>query len=223
MKFDYIIGNPPYGGVYIPIMERCADLFEKEMVFLQPSDWLKLNEFKEKTWNNVKDRLESVEFISNEDATKMFRGTTIRSNLGIFRFSKNGGYKLGFNDALLDIKEKIRSCVSLRSIHSKTVGEFYIPLQGDCGHAKGWHMTLAHMFSGNPQAKLRFATSLERDCFLESMKLNVYAFICKIDDGAIPAHLPWLGDYTKVWTNDNVYEYLRINENEKRIIEEMLA
>lgn len=106
-------------------------------VSLQPSDWLNLNEFNNKVWENVGKNLYNVTPITDNEKSKSFIGTTIRANISIFDFNQNGGYKLNFLKEEFNLIQKLRAKQSLRSAYPKTTGEFIIPLCGDCGHAKG--------------------------------------------------------------------------------------
>ena len=222
MKFKSFIMNPPYGKLHLPILQKMVETVVENGgngVSLQPSDWTKLNEFNYNVWDKIGKNICSITTLDEKIKNKAFDGTTIRSNLSIFVLDPQGGCELSFSDVELAIIKKLRSKSSLRSAYPKTTGPYDLPLCGDCGHAKGWHMSICDMLSGNPTARLRFATEIERDNFRKSLELNAYTYLITIDGGAIPAHLPWLEDYTQEWTNERLYEYFDITEEEQTVIE----
>lgn len=226
MKFKSFIMNPPYGNLHLLILRKMVDMIVKPGgygISLQPSDWTNLNEFNSTTWQEVGQNICSINVIDEKEKNKAFGDTTIRSNIAIFTFDKTGGCELSFSNEEWALMRKLRSKVSLRSIYPKTEGEYNVPLCGDCGHAKGWHMTICEMISGNPSARIRFKTQTELDNFVDSLNLSGYQYIVKLDGGAIPAHLPWLGDYTQPWTNERFYEYFELTPEEQQIIKDSVG
>ena len=90
------------------------------------------------------------------------------------------------------------------------------------------------MFSGNPNAKMKFASKEEADNFVKTTTTtNIYKFMYVVDDkAAIPAHLPFMGDainprtgkkgYEGEWTDDDLALYFNITPEEQKVIEETM-
>ena len=62
-----------------------------------------------------------------------------------------------------------------------------------------------------------FKTENEKNNFIKSIHTCVYEFMFKLED-TNPAHLPYLDDYTKEWTNERLYKLFNITEDDKKVI-----
>ena len=70
---------------------------------------------------------------------------------------------------------------------------------------------------------VKFVTREERDNFYDSWNTKPLRWMfnaMKNDINVHPQFLPWLGDYTHPWTDDDLYKYFELTEDEIRIIED---
>jgi hypothetical protein len=104
LKFDIVVANPPYGNLHLPIMKKCVESLSSDGVYLsvQPVRWLR-----DPLWNLKKStdakkmqevldgRLDSVDIIASDEATRIFSSgmarTKITMELGIFKVLNAGG------------------------------------------------------------------------------------------------------------------------------------
>lgn len=69
---------------------------------------------------------------------------------------------------------------------------------------------------------IKFKTREERDNFYNSWKLKLlrrYFQKIIIDAHIYPQFLPYLGDYSKPWTDEDLYKYFNLTEEEIKTIE----
>ena len=69
---------------------------------------------------------------------------------------------------------------------------------------------------------VKFTTREERDNFYDSWNTKTLRWMfnaMKVDAHVHSKLLPWLGDYTHSWTDDDLYKYFNLSEDEIRIIE----
>ena len=69
---------------------------------------------------------------------------------------------------------------------------------------------------------IKFATREERDNFYDSWSTKTLRWMfntMKVDIHANIQALPWLGDYTHTWTDDDLYKYFELTDDEIKIIE----
>ena len=69
---------------------------------------------------------------------------------------------------------------------------------------------------------IRFNTVNEAQNFYNSFFTKFYTWLCnitKMQQHLTPNLLPWLGDYTHPWTDEDLYKYFNLSEDEIRIIE----
>lgn len=71
----------------------------------------------------------------------------------------------------------------------------------------------------NIQISLEFDTQEEENNFLKSLDTWPYRVSLRNMKDRNPAHLPYLRDYTKEWTDEDLFEYFNITEDERKIIE----
>jgi hypothetical protein len=111
MKFDVIVANPPYGNLHLPILKKCVEHLTDDGVYVsvQPVRWLRDPLWYLKKSTDAKKmepvlagKLDSVEIITSDEATRIFSSgfnrTKITMELGIF-YVNNAGGKLPY-DAL---------------------------------------------------------------------------------------------------------------------------
>lgn len=87
MKFDLIIGNPPYeGNLHLNILDKIKD-FSDNIIFIHPSTWLE-----KPIWNRpsgLNNRVKLLKIIPAEESNEIFGIKT--ENLGITLTSSTGG------------------------------------------------------------------------------------------------------------------------------------
>ena len=70
---------------------------------------------------------------------------------------------------------------------------------------------------------IKFNTTTEAQNFYDSFFTRFYTWLCnitKMNQNLHPNLLPWLGDYTHPWTDDDLYKYFELTDDEIRIIED---
>ena len=70
---------------------------------------------------------------------------------------------------------------------------------------------------------IKFNTITEAKNFYDSFFTKFYTWLCnitKMNQNLHPELLPWLGDYTHPWTDDDLYKYFNLTDDEIRIIED---
>ena len=70
---------------------------------------------------------------------------------------------------------------------------------------------------------IKFNTTTEAQNFYDSFFTRFYTWLCnitKMNQNLHPELLPWLDDYTHPWTDDDLYKYFNLSDDEIRIIED---
>ena len=89
MKFDVVIGNPPYDRtLHLKILSSIHDKVKK-ICWIAPIRWLKVKELSEYN-KRIADKIESLKILNIEEASQLF-GIRQETELGIFVIG-NGGY-----------------------------------------------------------------------------------------------------------------------------------
>lgn len=230
MKFDCIIMNPPYGRSLPHNILNIASKYLKDdksvVISLQPvtpyQTFVEATKVTRENMSHIKD----IEIIQADKASEIF-GITVRSDLGIIQIDNNiHDYKYQFNNCK-SIYDKITS-KKLNSWRSICVYEqnpkHFLYMNGDNGYAKGWHLKPTEVFNGKTNAKLVFNSKEEKDNFFNSVKNTwLYKFIYILDnDAAVPAHFPFMQDYSKPWDDSRFYEFFNITSEEQKVIEETM-
>ena len=76
-------------------------------------------------------------------------------------------------------------------------------------------------FEGKAVNGIDFKSKQEQQNFIDSLKTWPYIFMNKLGD-VNPAHLPWLEDYTRKYTDDDMYKMFKITDEEKYFIKKFL-
>ena len=242
MKFDHIIMNPPYcRNLHLKILNEAIN-HSDDIVNLSPIRWLQdpLAEHKRnsdfKRFKAIRERIESIEIVDVVSSSNSFNAL-IWADLGVYHLSKEGGFDthsfwkhLWFiNKVILKVKDSIKN-------HSKREGvcDFskpYIKVSGL--HGRPGNKDLYEFIS--PQLDIakskktscghrtvNFETEEESINFFNSLQTKFYKFInvCIKRDMNTPwRYAPWLVDYTHPWTDDDLYKYFNLTDDEIKIIE----
>ena len=70
---------------------------------------------------------------------------------------------------------------------------------------------------------IKFNTITEAQNFYDSFFTRFYTWLCNITKAQQhlnPGLLPWLGDYTHPWTDEDLYKYFNLSDDEIKIIED---
>ena len=227
MKFDCIIMNPPYGRSLPHNILNIASKYLKDdksvVVSLQPvtpyQTFVESTKVTKENMSHIKD----IEIIQADKASEIF-GITVRSDLGIIQIDNSiHDYKYQFNECkpIYDkiINKKLKSWRSV-CVCDKDPKHF-LYMNGDNGYAKGWHLKPTEIFNGKTNAKLVFNSKEEKDNFFNSVKNTwLYKFIYILDnDAAVPAHFPFMQDYSKSWDDARLYKYFNLTDEEIKTIE----
>ena len=243
-KHMKIIMNPPYSGnLHLKILSHLISLYpDAEIVNLSPIRWLQdpLAEYKRgsdwKKFEDIREKIESLEVLPATEAQSIFRAA-IWGDLGIYHITNNAkGYELSFrykwfiDKVILNMKDNIenhmtpergkcdfsRPFIKVSELHGhQGQKDFYDFTSPDIKLAKSTK-------GGSCSHTVNFDTDEEADNFFYSLQTNFYKFIniCVKQSMNVPwVFAPWLGDYTHPWTDEMLYEYFGLNEEEIDIIE----
>ena len=69
---------------------------------------------------------------------------------------------------------------------------------------------------------IKFSSITEAQNFYDSFFTRFYTWLCnitKMNQNLHPNLLPWLGDYTHQWTDEDLYKYFNLSDDEIKLIE----
>ena len=101
MKFNHIIGNPPFGRLYLKIIRETLK-YSDDHVVLSPIRWLQdpLAEYKRgsdwKKFGDIRRHISSLDIIDKVTAQKLFDIGNL-TDLGIYHLTPKGGWKQNVN------------------------------------------------------------------------------------------------------------------------------
>ena len=243
MKFDHIIMNPPYcRNLHLKILNEAIN-HSDDIVNLSPIRWLQdpLAEYKKnsdwKKFESVRNHIESIEVITAKDASRLF-GASIWGDLGVYQLNKDGSFDthsllkhLWFvNKVILKVKDSVKD-------HSTREGvcDFSKPyikisgLHGRQGKKDLYEFTSPRLDVAKSKKTscghrtVNFETEDESINFFNSLQTKFYKFInvcIKRDMHVHWKYAPWLGDYTHPWTDEDLYKYFELTDDEIAIIED---
>ena len=242
MKFDHIIMNPPYcRNLHLKILNEAIN-HSDDIVNLSPIRWLQdpLAEYKRnsdfKKFKEIRELIESIEIIDAASSTDSFNAA-IWTDLGVYHLNKEGSFDthsllkhLWFvNKVILKVKDSVKD-------HSTREGvcDFskpYIKISGLHGHQgnKDFYEFISPQLYVAKSKKtscghctVNFETEEESINFFNSLQTKFYKFInvcIKRDMNIHWKYAPWLGDYTRPWTDEDLYKYFNLSEDEIKLIE----
>ena len=248
MKFDKIIMNPPYSGsLHLKILSGAME-HSDEVVNLSPANQmfagLRLIKEHSEIKKNPKlvEHIQDVNLILPEVASKLFRASFAGPLMIIYyNMTKNGKDYKDFNI----IKPELRSIFmkTVGAVHEGKYPNLMDEIKRLKGHKGKFSLTCpeVHGNQGKPnwaeiassnyekalQSEQRFGWHLEfdneeerRNCW-ECWHLKSHKFIhslIKSDNFNAYGELPLL-DYTHKWTDEQLYDYFDLTQEERKIIE----
>ena len=243
MNFDHIIMNPPYDkNLHLKVLSE-AIKHSNDVVNLSPIRWLQdpLAEYKKnsdwKKFCDIRERIESLDVVTNSEACDMFNAG-IAVNLGIYHITPQGCWQRE-----TEWYEKIVTKYWLEKrtlIHHWTgdykgdfTGNFVkLPLlHGHPGQPDWYEITSpdkSYCFTKPDKDVVRsptvnFATKEEAENFWGTLQTKFYKFInykCRCTTTPPFECFPWLDDYIHPWTDEMLYEYFGLTEDEIKEIEQ---
>ena len=226
MKFDHTIMNPPYcRNLHLKILNEVIK-YSDDIVNLSPIRWLQdpLAEYKKnsdwKKFENVRNHTESVEVIDAAAANKLFN---IKFGaLGIYHVTKNGGWVNNINN-INSFAYKVLQKAADKSIMDIATEEGWRgEYKGIFGVINSHYGDTKHFIKNdyslfcegrytNTNKVLFFNTEQERQAmfsYLSSKLINAFAREVRVNQRVPWQFVPVLPDYTRPWTDKDLYEYL---------------
>ena len=237
MKDLNIIMNPPYdGSLHLKILDSVTKTFpEAKIVNLSPIRWLEdpLAEYKKSTdfkrFENIRKHIEDVEKIPAKDAQNTF-GAAIGTDLGIYTVTKNGGWNSKSfhnkivekyipvflkNGVLTDAKEG-KFVFAFPRIHGHIgCNDFYEVTSSDWNVAK-------KVKAEEKRICVKFDTEEEIKNMYDTLFTKFYKYFIfnmRTDYNLNMIYFLPLLDFTKKWTDEKLYEYFDLTEDEIKEIE----
>ena len=233
-KIDFILVNPPYNrDLHLKFLEKTIEIADN-VVNISPHDWLtnkfaktEKSKFRRYFREKYSKYVEDLEIISPEDFNKYF-GTSnwFGVAIGVFKENAKGidPDKFLNTDTLLNkIINKIHTLPSLRSkFTSRIDNELFVPVRlTSHGYLNYIERDYSKIKSKNG---ILFNSNNEVKNFIDSFDTWLYKYLEKSEwqGSENSASVPYLGDYTKPWTNERLYRLFNITKEEQKIIEDMI-
>lgn len=228
MKWNYAIMNPPYSIIlHLKFLENCIKYCDT-VVNISPGGFIfdigRYNNLKNKT-NNILPHLYEYERLDHRTSSDLFSaGIMSDLHIGIYKHDYTNG-KEDIDEKQNKIYQKIRYTFkrNLRNnfIRKDNLSEYglrifrchYVPNQ------EAYKNIIC--FEGKAVDGIDFKSKNEQQNFIDSLKTWPYEFMNKLED-VNPAHLPWLEDYSRKYTNDDMYKIFKIKDEEKDFIKKFL-
>lgn len=257
MKFDVIIGNPPYAGegipLYLKVLKTCLEHTD-ECVWLCPAQWVK-SHFNKKGTLEIKNEL-GDKLVSYKHIKPPFENAKLANDVGIYHFNNNVKSTIDINEIFWDrftnkelaksIESKFKNYNDNVAKHSDRTNKDVLPgFWCNVGHIRGsittngivWDWTTLFSEFNRNNFNYRVATqsnhiqfNTENECrnfikYTESDIIGFSIFITKNNNTTTTPMLemiPYLGDYTKEWTDKEIAKEIGLTNKElKYIYEEM--
>ena len=244
MNFDHIIMNPPYDkNLHLKVLSE-AMKHSTDVVNLSPIRWLQdpLAEYKQgtdyKRYESIRKRIASIEEVSGEEAIKLF-GAAFYSSLGIYHIDDKGHevFKYEFNPLIYKITNYPCKHFTYDAPEDKPYKMVLPATHGHLGKydwaeitSKDWEVAKNVKASSetNGYVIMAFDSEAEMKNFYDSLFLKLYKWLVKnIKTTAATAQyikfVPVLPDYTQPWTDEMLYEYFGLTEDEIKEIEQEIG
>lgn len=248
MKFDLIVGNPPYDrSLHLKILEHLLP-FGKEIVWISPVRWLQdpLAKYKKnsdmlKYKDTILTKLKEVEVVSAKEAIAMFDNARFTMDLAIYHIEESNTSSFDprplyknqwFIEHVLDrvVNGDIDSIADRYLDKSSLDMDIpFVRLSDIHGHKHGndWHVFMSpdHRVAFDKNAKpvggLNFNTQEEAENFFNYMQTDFIKFLgiaIKRDVNVPLGFIPYMNDYTRPWTDEELFQLFNITEDEQKII-----
>ena len=237
MKLDKIIMNPPYSGnLHLKILSHLINEYpEAEVVNLSPVDFIS-DLGKYNGWNKDGDvdfclsHTEELEILDHRFSNDIFGLGNQIDRLGIWKISQKGtglnitNYRKPFDVKLAQKAYNTKpSLWSKYKRHSDVTKDYVVDVYK-------WHeeenpvncIIVPDGVKKNNSYVLEFDTQEEVLNFKSSIGLKLMRYIIGTIHIYNPAHLPYLGDYTHPWTDQQLFDYFHLTKEEIREIEKCI-
>lgn len=244
MKFDLIIANPPYcRSLHLKIMEYAMHS-AKEIVWISPVRWLQdpLAKYKKnsdmlKYKDTILTKLKEVEVVSAKDAITMFDDARLTMDLAIYHLSEDvnkdfDSKKLYKNEWFIervvvgDLDSVANHYLDRDELDMNIPFVRFSDIHGPARKAN-WYEFLTKdqsvVFDKNAKkvGGLNFDTQEEAENFFSYMQTDFIKFLgITIKRGVnVPlGFIPYMKDYTRPWTDEDLFDFFNITEEEQKII-----
>ena len=233
-KIDFIMMNPQYNrDLHLKFLEKTIEIADN-VINISPHDWLtnkfaktEKSKFRRYFREKYSKYIEDLEIISPEDFNRYF-GTSnwFGVAIGVFKENAKGidPDKFLNNDTLLNkIINKIHTLPSLRSKFTTRIdNELFVPVRIT---SHGYLNYVERDYSKiKSKGGILFNSENEVKNFIDSFDTWLYKYLEKSEwqGSENSASVPYLGDYTKPWTNERLYRLFNITKEEQKIIEDMI-
>ena len=248
MKFDLMVGNPPYEkNLHLKILDNLLP-YAKEIVWISPVRWLQdpLAKYKKGTdllkyKDTILSKLRDVEVVSAKDAIVMFDDARFTMDLAIYHIEESNIYQfdpksLYKNVWLIEkvVDKVVNSEIDSLAGHYQDRDELdmdipFVRLSDIHGHKHGndWYVFMspdpevAFNKNAKPVGGLNFDTQEEAENFFQYMQTDFIKFLgitIKRDVHVPLAYIPYMSDYTHSWTDEDLFKLFDITEEEQKII-----
>ena len=231
---DVIMMNPPFSkDLHLKFLENAIEISDN-VVNISPHDWLtnkfaktEKNKFRRDFREKYSKYIEDLEIISPEDFNKYF-GTSnwFGVAIGVFKENAKGidpDKFLNTDKILNKIINKIHTLPSLRSKFTRRIdNELFVPVrQTSHGYLNYVERDYTKIKS---KAGILFNSKNEVKNFIDSFDTWLYKYLenSEWSGSENSASVPYLGDYTKPWTNERLYRLFNLTKEEQNIIEDMI-
>lgn len=223
------------------------------IVNLSPIGWLQDPTAKYKVnsnfnkFDNIKNKLKNVDVIDKLQATVLFN-IAFWTNLGIYHIDNQGGldcdnyWKVGVDKSVASIISKIgipvfveKSIPSIKDAFGKNSDRKYwlkCPrVHGHIGKKDEYDIVSPDFYKclnvpDKENKVIYFDTEEEAFNLHKTLKSPLYKYLKKVGFYSLSnvcTGIPFLGDYTKPWTNERLYNYFNLTEEEINHIEEEMS
>lgn len=230
--------NPPYNGnLHLKILQE-AMKHGDEIVNLSPIRWLQdpLAEYKKNTdwfrFEDIRERIESLDVVDMKDASGLF-GALFNVNLGIYHITSEGGWN-SFDVTPLT-KKIIDKVIKSRGLHPEiytgqanavVIKKMTNPNRNTaynlCSNAVGYKNK--NSLDDKVQNCIVFSSSEEAENFRKMTETKMYRFCVKtlINNENFMSYYKFFFNaptYTHPWTDEMLYEYFGLTDEEIKEIE----